>query len=457
MSPVQQKRQNPLFTFTFPLLAAFMVFTFTGLPEMIGALRMARPVMVVGGLGLIAVFVTGRFMQVLFSPIGKLLSIFTIWFILCIPMSMWRGGSFEVFTDDWSKAFLAYFLTAGLIATASQAKKAFHVIAYSIAFLALLTLALHTPTNDGRLALVGTRYGNANELAWTLLVGLAFLGFMFQRGNPRQKALAAVLAVPELLALLKTGSRAGIIGAVMLFLFAFFQASKATRAKLAMIVPIVFVAGLFVLPTQVADRYTTFFSRGDGSSLMGTNGPLTEAQASAIGSTEARIEVFKDAVYLSIIHPFAGVGPGNFPVAQNGLAQERGKLKGQWHVTHDTYLQLSSEMGIPGLVIYLIFLFECWRQTSIILRSKRGTISKDVYAMGQTLRAIMIILMTVAIFDSYAYNTNIPIVAGLITALSFIAKNERAAAKARATVEQEAEALPAPELQPEPAWSTALY
>ncbi len=137
MSPVQQKRQNPLFTFTFPLLAAFMVFTFTGLPEMIGALRMARPVMVVGGLGLIAVFVTGRFMQVLFSPIGKLLTIFTIWFILCIPMSMWRGGSFEVFTDDWSKAFLAYFLTAGLIATTSQAKKAFHVIAYSIAFLAL--------------------------------------------------------------------------------------------------------------------------------------------------------------------------------------------------------------------------------------------------------------------------------------------------------------------------------
>lgn len=75
--------------------------------------------------------------------------------------------------------------------------------------------------------------------------------------------------------------------------------------------------------------------------------------------------------------------------------------------------------------------------------------------MAKTLRAALMVLMTVAIFDSLAYNANIPIVAGMTTALMFIARAQRATIQEQRRVSPEAPELPA--LDPEPVWSAALY
>ncbi len=402
-----------------------------------------HPVLVIGGLGLIAVFVTGRFMQVLTSPIGKLLMFFTVWFILCIPMAIWRGGSFVVLINEWSKSFLAYLLTAGLIVSVSQMKKAFNTIAYSASALACLTLALHHYDKTGRLSLLGTRYGNANELGFSLLVGLAFLGYVYSQGGMLKKWTAVALAGPVLIALAKTGSRACELGAAMLVLVVFFQASRAARAKLVIAVPVLFVLLLLVVPSHLRDRYTTLF----------TNESQTVSGSEAAGSAESRWTLLRDSLWITMMHPFSGVGPGNFPVEQNNIAVARGEAMGLWHVTHNSYTQLSSEMGIPGLVIYLAFLFRCWKTLASIIRSNH--VSSEVRVMAKTLRAALMVLMTVAIFDSLAYNANIPIVAGMTTALMFIARAQRATIQEQRRVSPEAPELPA--LDPEPVWSAALY
>lgn len=440
MSPVRQQRIGPLLNVVFPILAVFLFAVFTGTAELVGFLRATHPVIVIGSLGLIAVFITGRFMQVILSPVGKLLTLFTVWFILCIPMAIWRGGSFEVFTDTWSRSYLSYILTAGLIFTVAQSRKAFHTIAYSVGFLAVLALGLHYYDRAGRLCLPGGRMGNANEFGFTLLVGLPFLGFMFLHGHGVRKATAVVLGVAVLIAVAKTGSRACLLGAGMLVLFAFFQASKAGRAKLAIATPILLVLLLMILPSQIRGRYTTLFSNRNQAS---------ETEQSAAGSAEARLVTLKDSIWLTILHPFSGVGPGNFPVAQNSLAISRGELKGQWHVTHNTYTELSSEMGIPGLVIYLAFLYQCWKVPTAMIRRK--TTSGELRVMAETVRAALVTLMTVAAFDSLSYNTNIPILAGLVTALGFIAQTQRSRPKVISSDEPALSTLPEPTF--EPAWS----
>ena len=444
VSPVRQQRISPLLNVAFPILLAFLVVVFTGTLELVGFLRATHLLLVVGALGLIAIFVTGRFMQVVLSPIGKLLTLFTVWFILCIPMAIWRGGSFGVFVDTWSRSFLAYILTAGLISTVAQSRKVFHTIAYSVGFLASLALVVHYYDGSGRLCLPGGRYGNANDFGFALLVGLPFLAFTFLQGRGVRKAAAVVLTGPVLIALAKTGSRGCMLGAGMLVLYVFFRASKAVRAKLAIAVPILFVLFLLVVPSRLRDRYITLFSsRNDHTNQTSDN------TVEAAGSAEARLVTLEDSIWLTILHPLSGVGPGNFQVVQNGLAIALGERKGQWRVTHNTYTEVSSEMGIPGLLIYLVFLFRCWKVLTAVIRRK--TISAELRVMAGTLRAAFVVVATVAAFDSLTYNTNIPILAGLVTALGFIAETQRSRTNVTSSGESALSMLPEPAF--EPAWS----
>jgi O-antigen ligase len=443
--PITQQRTSHILNVAFPIVVLFLLAIFTGLPEMLGILRLLHPILVLGALGLIALGVTGRFGQVFQSRTGKVLTLFTLWFILCIPFAVWRGGSFQTFVNEWGKSYLAFFLTAGLIATASQMKKAFHSIAYAVGFLACLAIKFHNITNDGRLAMGGGRYSNSNELGFALLVGLPFLGYLFLQGSRFQKTLAVFLTLPVLLAIAKTGSRASMLGAAMLVLIVFFQSSRAVRARLVVAAPILFLCLLMVIPAQMRQRYTTFFKPKDVNRQSST-------EVEAVGSAEARLILLKDSIELTLLHPAFGVGPGNFVVAQNDLAIARGERKGQWHVTHNTYTQLSCEMGIPGLVIYLAFLYQSWRILRAITRKRRAKIySHDVLLMAETLRAAFLVLLTVAIFDSYAYNINIPVLAGFITALSYIAARDRRALEEARRLAEEPSFVPEAEF--EPAWS----
>jgi len=441
-----QRRPNSILGFVFPILVVFLFAIFTGLPEMIGFLRPIRPMLVLGAVGLIALALTGRFLKVVLSPIGKVLLLFTLWFILCIPLAIWRGGSFNIFVEYWFKSFLAYVLTAGLISTVAQERKIFHTIAYAVGILACLALGFRYMSVDGRLSLPSGRYANANDLGWTLLIGLIFLGFLYLRGGTLRKATAAVLMVPVLIAIAKTGSRSAVLGAGMLFVFVVFQASAALRARLIVAAPILLVVLVLVVPSELRNRYTTLFKARDSQFM-------TRAEVDAIGSSEARLELLKDSILITIKHPLFGVGAGNFVVAQGDLATARGEPYGLWHVTHNTYTELSSELGIPGLLIYLAFLFQCWRALTSIVRKKH--VSKDVRVMAQTLRAAFLVLVTVAFFDSYGYDANIPILAGLVTALSFVAQAQRASKNApRKSAES---SLPLPEADFEPAWSGPPY
>ena len=75
--------------------------------------------------------------------------------------------------------------------------------------------------------------------------------------------------------------------------------------------------------------------------------------------------------------------------------------------------------------------------------------------MAKTLQAAFLVMVMVAIFESFGYDANIPIVAGLITALSFIAQQAAARQNRVASGGTVPPALPEPEY--EPAWSGRLY
>jgi O-antigen ligase len=410
-------------SWAFPVLVASLFLVFSCLFEVIPGAHYLRPQLILAGLGLLILVPSGQAIRVTMTPVGKSLLIFTAWFMVCIPFAIWRGGSVKIFIDIWYKSVLMFVLTAGLLSTAAQARKLFHVIGYAVSLMALIALAENT-YQLGRLTLLNARYGNSNELGVSLLVGLTFLAYSFRYGNRRESTVAAVLSAPVLLALVKTGSRSAMLGAALLCLSAFLQASRKTRSKMMAFAPLILVALAIVVPSNLRHRYFTLFgSSGEGA--------ITKAEykeyLAATASAEARLTLLKDSLIVTVHHPIFGVGPGNFPVEQNNLAVARGEL-GMWHLTHNSYTQVSSEMGIPGLVLYLIFLYRIFKVlTSIVRREQEGEVWSDLRRMAHSLRFAFILLATVALFDSVAYIPEIPIMAGLAVALGDIVQRQEVA------------------------------
>ena len=428
------RQPNPLLQGAFPLLALFLFAIYSAFMEVLPFIGKLRPQLVLAVLGLLVVFGSGQFFKILSNRIGMCLVAFTAWFIACVPFGAWPGGSFHVFMEQWYKALLIYFMAAGLLTTLPQADRLFRIIAYATGLLGVLTFLKNDRSSDGRLILDNTRYANSNDLAWTLLVGLTFVGFMFLRGGRVQKAIALLMVPPILLTISRTGSRAGAMGAVLLFFLIVFQSKPSVRIKLLAASPVILLVILMLMPARMRLRYTTFFGEQDVYDVS-AEGKL---RLGTIGSTEARKQLLYDSLNITAHHPFLGVGPGNFPTAQNDLAQARGD-RSMWHLTHNTYTQLSSEMGIPGLAIYLVMLYYVFNTLNSIIRTK--TVSpawNDLRALALSLRTAFILFVPIAFFDALGYNADIPILAGLTTAVGFMAQKQRAidrAAETQARVE----------------------
>src|SRR5260370_42650875 len=98
-------------------------------------MRVTRPQLVLGVIGLFFLLTTGQAIRVVFTPVGKSLLVFTAWFVVCIPFAIWRGGSFGILINLWYKTVLMFVLTAGLLFTGPQTKKLFHAARVSWGFI----------------------------------------------------------------------------------------------------------------------------------------------------------------------------------------------------------------------------------------------------------------------------------------------------------------------------------
>lgn len=414
--------------------------------EVVPAVGKIRPQLILAALGLLALLATGQAMRVAASRIGMTVVGLTVWFIACVPFGAWPGGSVQIFLDQWYKAALIYMLAAGLLTTLPQANKVWRAIAYATGLLGLIVLLKNNHTVDGRMVLDNTRYANSNALAWTLLVGLTFIGFLFVRGNRMQKIIAVLLAPPVLLVISRTGSRMGALGAIILFFMMVRQAKRSTRVRLLVVAPLAFFAVIALMPKNTLLRYATFF--GDYNTYDRSS--AEQVRVSTIESTEARTRLLKDSLIITAKHPILGVGPGNFMVAQNEMALARGE-RAEWRITHNTYTQLSSEMGLPGLGIYLAMLYFVFQTLNSIIRNKTRTPSwENLRALALSLRTAFIIFLPIAFFDALAYNADIPIIAGLATAVGFMAEKQRAVDRMIAA-QTKVEALTPADTQLEPA------
>ena len=342
------------------------------------------------------------------TRVGAMLLALTFWMLMGLPFSVWKGGSWETFTDKWIKSLLAYFLVAGLVITVRDARKVMTTIALSSVIIVVLAQAFKQIGPDGRLYVAGqSTLSNPNDCAQLLLVGLPFLYLIMITSNTVARVLA-FLSIPAVMYTISaTGSRGALLASLSVAAVIFWNASPSNKVK--GIAASIFLMGLLVVtvPGQLKDRYSTIFSK-DASNAM---------DQMALDSKEERWFLLKQSVRLSLTHPLFGVGLGMFAVASGDDAASLG-MRAPWRETHNTYTQVSSETGLPAFALYMGALAYCF---SLMTRLKRASKNQPrfqlLFKMATCMHLSLLSFAVTSFFSSVAWSHYLPSLLGLTVAL----------------------------------------
>ena len=268
--------------------------------------------------------------------------------LLSIPLAV---SPFEAWESslEFGKVVLMFVVMVNVVRTERRLR---WMILLALAASVVMSVAALNDYRAGRLAVAGTRvkgmigglFENPNDLALHLvtMVPLAVCLMLGRRG-PLKKLLYGLTALLMAATVVVTFSRGGFLG---LMLASGVLAWKLARRNRVLVVALAAVAlAVFVVaaPSEYGGRLSTIFG-GD-----------------ATGSAGARQELFWRSLIVSLRFPLFGVGLGNFHFKS---------IREQ--VSHNSYTQVSAEMGMAALAVYCLFMLVPLRRLRAIEHETLG-------------------------------------------------------------------------------------
>jgi O-antigen ligase len=277
-----------------------------------------------------------------------------------------------------------------------------HAFAWGYVLIVIFCFMFGSYSDDSRYIVANIpALGNPNDLALHLMIGAAFL-MVFASSKLRVLLLAIVPAI--LILVLRTGSRSNMLALGLVLLICLKLLPGRQRIQI--------IAGLFAgsvlvapfLPSATLARLGTFFGVTQGS---------TEAEQSAALSAESRKELQKQGLIITLHHPIFGVGPEMFRLASDLVVRAATGHRSGWQGTHNTYLQVSSETGIPGLIFFAGSIFLCIRLNYQTYRAaQKEPALKDYKIPALSLLIACSVYAFDVLFSHIAYDYHVPVLVG---------------------------------------------
>ena len=344
----------------------------------------------------------GGFRRVLRARTALYWTSFLFWMGVTVPFSPFVSESGRAVIYYLRGSFPTVFFLAGSAVRWSDCRRLFLTIA-AAGGVNLLSVLLYGNPLDQRLKLAFSNIANSNDLAAHLVFLLPFFVLIVASGAYdfllRFSALAAsVLAGYFVLA---TGSRGGLLAVTTATFVLLLSGPK--RLRIATLVALLGTAALaFARPLpEPARRYlATLWS--------------DEAVASnraARGSANERLLLLKESVVMTLDRPVVGVGPRQF---SKFMERRHGIRK----TPHNTYTEISSEVGLPGALLFLAAIFSTFRLviTASRFRERVGEEIESTLA-AHCLLGSLLGYGTAAVFLSHGYLFYFPLLSGIAICL----------------------------------------
>jgi O-antigen ligase len=304
------------------------------------------PMIMLLGLGVIAISV-GDWQKAIQSKVTVFYGLFTVWVLVCFPMSSWRGGSVDSVILA-VEAFGLYLVMVLLVKTIADWNRA--ALAFSYAALAAAILSFFFGRSiDGRIALTAGSFGDPNTFALSLILGLPFWWYKASQSKAFGKILCLLATAPILVSFGRAGSRAGLLALVVMVLAVLFLSEIKQKVAIASIALVALAASAVFLPGYIKARFVTIFQQHSSD----LDEESRERLKADIDSSGERQKLLEQSVHMTFEHPLFGVGPGVFRQEAWNERKAKQQSAGQMLVSHNTYTQISSELGVPGFLFFM--------------------------------------------------------------------------------------------------------
>jgi O-antigen ligase len=333
---------------------------------------------------------------------------------LTIPWSVWKMGSLQLFITYVRVDLIMLFIIGGLVCTWGQ----FNLVMYAFAGGAVVDLLaarliLNEQAFGGRLGLEFGSLANPDDLAGHLLLTLPFLMWVAHSTKSVVVRLLGLAGVAVgISVILRTASRGALIGLVIASLFFLLRGTARQRIALLAGATVLIPVLLVTVPRESLRRITSF----SNDQASGTE---------AAGSTEGRKYLLRKSLEYTLHNPIFGVGAGQFAWAEGTTSRVGGTTHGAWKPTHNSYTQVSSECGIPALILFLCGIVSTFRLLSSTWRqARRRSDCEDIATASFYAMLAMTAFCTAIFFLNFAYFFYLPAMAGLAIALDRTAQAE---------------------------------
>jgi probable O-glycosylation ligase (exosortase A-associated) len=335
------------------------------------------------------------------------------WAIVTVPFSIWPGGSVAFLTGQYFKTLAIFWLlshTAVTLLRLRQAAWSLSLMAVGLAMFTIYNYAsgvfIDQAANQDRVVgNEGALTKNPNDLALmvNIIIPLTAALLLSSMHAAVRATLLGMLAL-EGLTIILTFSRGGFLtlGAILLV----YMWKLRRRAERVWLYGLLVVALLCVplLPSTYFNRMST----------------ILHTEADSTGSAGERWTDMMIAVKHAFSSPVVGAGVGMNVLAMN---EARG---GGWRPVHNVFLELTLDLGVPGVLVFVALLVACLKST--IQVQQRAARAPDMKTLGQLAEGIQISLLAftlAALFHPVSYHPYFYYLAALALAAHAVSRSMR--------------------------------
>jgi O-antigen ligase len=359
---------------------------------------------------------SGQVFRAFRSSTGKAWLGFAFFATLSIPFSVWPGDSTTVMRTFMVQALSLFFF---MCAFATSYRLCRWIVTTNLiaAVLVLINCAAFGDNSIGRVFIPGSYLlSNSNDLALALLINMGYFYYLVLKPDkPFLRLLGGVGMLACLYFILKTASRGGFLalGVSLLVLFIF---SRNKFAWAVVVVPVL-AASLALMPSNLIHRFGLILANPELSQAE------SESDVAAIESQSERQELMKKAIHYTLTRPLLGVGPGEFGTAVLEDEHKAGKHSPDLG-THNTYLEVSSECGLPAFFCYVAVVLACIRVNYRGLKRLRQRPDlADPARLAYCLLAIGAGFAVNIFFHHLAFSLHLPLLSGITACLNTVGRS----------------------------------
>jgi hypothetical protein len=320
--------------------------------------------------------------------------------LLSIPFAINPGEAWKTFSDLLVKTLLIFIVIVNVVRTERRLRLLMLLALGVSIYLSISAIqdyraglfGIGTDVTSRIMGRIKGLFDNPNDLALHLVTMVPIaVGLAMAKAGVLRKFVYIGAAGLMVAAIVVTFSRGGFLGLVAVSFFLVLKLGRKQRFPTMTAFFLAVVLFFALAPGGYGSRLSTIFN---------ISGDLT-------GSGSQRNQVLKRSILVTLRYPLFGVGLGNFHYKS---FQELG--------THNAYTQVGSEMGIPAMIMYIMFLVYPYKRLKEIEKATDG--KKDeryYYYLSIGLRASLIGYMVASFFAAVAYQWYIYYLVGYAIAL----------------------------------------